>query len=61
MQNFIKLLDGKKTYISALLGVGIGLAYLFDYITLEQFQALIAVAGSFGLIGVRDAMRKFER
>ena len=55
------MLSGKKTYISAFCGIGIGLAYLFDYITLEQFQALIAVAGSFGLIGVRDAMRKFEK
>jgi hypothetical protein len=61
MQNLLNFIDGKKTYLSAALGIGIGIAYLLGYITAEQFQALMTVAGAFGLIGIRDAMRKFEK
>lgn len=52
-------LNGKKTYLSAGIGILIGLAYLLRLITTDQFNALVTVAGSFGLIGIRSAMEKF--
>jgi hypothetical protein len=61
MNQIIQFLDGKKTYISGVTGMMIGVAFLMQWITPEQFNALAMVAASFGLIGVRDAMRKFEK
>jgi len=61
MNQIIQFLDGKKTYISGITGMVIGVAFLMQWITPEQFNALALVIGSFGLIGVRDAMRKFEK
>ena len=60
MKKIITFLDGKKTFLASLVGTLIGLAYLFDYLTTDQFNALVVVAGSFGLVGVRDAMNKIQ-
>lgn len=60
MKKLLEILDGRKTFLASLVGTLIGLAYLFDYLTTDQFNALVVVAGSFGLVGVRDAMNKIQ-
>lgn len=60
MKKILELLDGRKTFLSSFFGATIGLAYLFDYLTTDQFNALITIAGAFGLVGLRDAMNKIS-
>lgn len=61
MQNFIAWLDGKKTFISSGIAAAIGLSYIFDLITTEQFKSLLTLAGAFGLVGIRSALKKLEK
>ena len=61
MQKAKEFFNGKKTFIASFVGAAIGIAYIFELISADQFAALMAIAGSFGLVGMRDAMRKFEK
>jgi uncharacterized membrane protein YhiD involved in acid resistance len=58
-------LKGWKTYLASWVMAGLGVALAFDWITKEQFAALITVASAVGLgalrAGVKDVQKKIEK
>ena len=58
-------LKGWKTYLASWVMAGLGVALAFDWITKEQFAALITVASAVGLgalrAGVKDVHKKIEK
>lgn len=54
MKNFLK---GKKSYLSALAGVLIILAYHFGFITPELTSELLYIAGFAGLASLRAGLK----
>jgi len=54
----IDMLEGKKTYISALVLAVATLVRALDWVTQEQYELILGVAGSAGLAGLRAGVTK---
>lgn len=57
MSNLFTWFDGKKTYIAALVAVGLATAELLGYSVPES---VYAIAGALGLVGLRLAVKNLE-
>ncbi len=61
MEKIMDFLDGKKTYIVSGLVAALTLAQVFEWVTPEQFEAILGILAAFGLYAVRDAVRKVQK
>jgi hypothetical protein len=52
------MLDGKKTYISALILALATLVRSLDWVTQEQYELLLGLTGSAGLAALRAGVTK---
>lgn len=51
---------GAKTYLAAAIVALVGFAQAVGWLTVEQAQAALALAGAFGLVAVRVAISKVQ-
>lgn len=61
MDKILRFLDGKKTYITGGIVAAVTLAKVFEWVTPEQFEAILGLLAAFGLVSVRDAIRKASK
>ena len=53
-------LDGRKTYLAALLAALVAFGRVSGFLTPEVQEAVLALATALGLVGLRHALQKLE-